>query len=355
MRILIPVTGFGRAGGYRVLSEMANAWVRAGHAVDFLAPDTSGMPYFPTVAGIIWCDLNGLVSVGNDNRQFTPRRGWQLLVTLYRSLKNIGNDYDIVLANHSFTAWPTRFAIKNRKKTFYYIQAYEPEYYKMEKRPLGYLFSRLSYFLGLRQIVNTAVYTQHYGVSGDHVVPFGIDRKTFRPKTEVDSISGYDHITIGCIGRAEPAKGTKYVLEAFETLWANDKRFRLKVAYGNLPNDWAHEAVETVIPKNDDELAAFYRSLDILMAAGTVQHGAPHYPVLEAMASGVPVVHTGYLPGNEFNSWIARSKSSSSLAKQVKLIVAENNLTEKTKKAIQDVEPFAWDAVAQSMISCFEA
>lgn len=57
-----------------------------------------------------------------------------------------------------------------------------------------------------------------------------------------------------------------------------------------------------VFPKNDEELAFFYRSLDILIAAGHIQLGACHYPVLEGLASGVAVIHSGYLPGTSANS-----------------------------------------------------
>jgi len=41
-------------------------------------------------------------------------------------------------------------------------------------------------------------------------------------------------------------------------------------------------ACVVVVPGNDTELADYYRSVDILIAPGTVQHGAPHYPVMEA-------------------------------------------------------------------------
>ncbi|WP_447407026.1 hypothetical protein, partial [Clostridium perfringens] len=76
-------------------------------------------------------------------------------------------------------------------------------------------------------------------------------------------------MVVGCIGRSEPQKGTGYVLEAFQELHAKDPRHRLRIAYGNLPEGWSHEAAEIVVPRNDVELAAFYRSLDVLVAAGT--------------------------------------------------------------------------------------
>jgi glycosyltransferase involved in cell wall biosynthesis len=112
--------------------------------------------------------------------------------------------------------------------------------------------------------------------------------------------------------------------------------------------------LEIVVPKDDLELAAYYRSLDILIAAGTVQHGAPHYPVLEGMASGLPVVHTGFVPGNEQNSWLARNRDCASICEQIKIIACHQNLREKLGHAVEDVRPFAWDAVGDLMINFFK-
>jgi len=62
MRIIIPVLGFGRAGGNRVLSEFANEWVKQGCKVDFLCPDSSDEVYFPTSARVLWVDGFGRIS-----------------------------------------------------------------------------------------------------------------------------------------------------------------------------------------------------------------------------------------------------------------------------------------------------
>ncbi len=44
MKILIPMAAFGTAGGARVLSQLANAWIDAGHEVDMLVPPPRGTP-----------------------------------------------------------------------------------------------------------------------------------------------------------------------------------------------------------------------------------------------------------------------------------------------------------------------
>lgn len=355
MRILIPVLGFGRGGGHRVLSELASAWTRAGHDVAMLVHSEAGTPYFPTEARIIRTDVRGRLT--DAVPEGPPRPGfWGLrfVRALYAGLGRIGRDYDVILANHSLTPFPVWAARTGRARLFYYIQAYEPEVFKMEGHPVKRLLSALSYRLPLRQIVNGPLYVDYKGISAEGVVPFGIDLEIFPFKGPPVPLAGAEEILLGCIGSSGPTKGTAYVLAAFEKLWAKDKRYRLRVAYGNLPEGWSHPACEIVTPADDSGLAAFYRSLDILIAAGTVQHGAPHYPVLEAMASGTAVVTTGYMPANDGNSWLARNRDSDSLAEKVEEIVAGAGHEARVMQARDDVVDFAWDRIAAKMIALFE-
>lgn len=354
MRILIPVLGFGRTGGNRVLAEFASAWVRAGHDVRFLTHATAGLPYFPTIAPIVWSDTRGRLAEAPPAPASTAGGALRFMRSLRAGTSRIGPDYDVILANHSLTTWPIWLARTGSARLFYYVQAYEPEYYRQDGRRLNQLLSALSYRLPFRQIVNGPLYLGYRGIRADTVVPFGIDLATFTPKEPPQPLAGAARVVLGCIGRSEPGKGTRYVLEAFEALWARDSRYRLRVAYGNLPDGWSHPACEIVTPANDRELAGFYRSLDILVAAGTVQHGAPHYPVLEAMASGTAVVTTGYMPADSSNSWLARNEDSASLAEQVEKIVFGTDHAARVARAIDAVQPFAWDLVAARMLERFE-
>ncbi|MFP3682085.1 hypothetical protein SB725_33900, partial [Pseudomonas sp. SIMBA_041] len=69
---------------------------------------------------------------------------------------------DVVLANHSFTASPVKKSIIKAKK-FYYVQAYEPEYFyhKNFKDFILKTISRKSYQLGLNIIVNASMYQDY--------------------------------------------------------------------------------------------------------------------------------------------------------------------------------------------------
>lgn len=350
MRILIPVLGFARAGGYRVLSELANAWIRAGHEVAFVAPVTSAPPYFPTKAHVYWIGDRGEVMPGPLGAGET---GAGNIRALFAGLRRLHREYDVVLANHSLTTWPVVLAGVPRRKRFYYIQAYEPEYYTLGGQRLLWALSRLSYALPITQLANASIY-RHALVRPVAVVPFGIDLDLFHRKQASVRLAG-DPIIVGCIGRHEPQKGTPYVLEAFERLYASDPRHRLRVAYGNLPAGWSHPAAEIVVPANDAELAAFYRSIDVLVAAGTVQHGAPHYPALEALASGTTLVTTGFQPATEDNAWLVPNRNAVAIAEALRDIVADPGAMERRRCAgYEAVRPFAWDAVAGLALSVFE-
>jgi glycosyltransferase involved in cell wall biosynthesis len=280
------------------------------------------------------------------------------LASIYKALNSFADQYDIILANYSLTAFPVSFCKSSNSKKYYYIQAYEPDYFESQRtlksKILG-LLSKLSYYLPLNRIVNAPLYFKYKNIRSDKFVFPGLDLNIFKPdeKTVID-FKKKDKIIIGCIGRKEPEKGIKYVLAAFKRLYCQDKRFLLRVAYGNLPSDWSHERCEVVIPNNDLGLASFYKSLDILIAPGTVQHGAPHYPVLEAMACGIPVVTTGYYGADNSTAWIIESRSSESIVKAVTALVNDMELAySKSLKAMQLAKQLDWEIVSKKMIDYF--
>lgn len=357
MKILIPIDDFGRAGGFRVLSELANFWIRSKHQVNFLAPDCSELPYFPTIAPIIWVDRNGDLV---NQRANVKSRGITRLVSIYKALNSIAEQYDIILANHSLTAFPVWFCKCSNNKKFYYIQAYEPDYFwnvKTFKSKILGMVSIYSYYLPLHRIVNAPIYFKYKNIRSDKFVLPGLDLNIFKPDdTSIVDYKNKETIIIGCIGRKEPEKGIKYVLKAFEQLYNQDNRFLLRVAFDNLPNDWSHERCEVVIPNNDTELASYYKSLDILIAPGTVQHGAAHYPVLEAMACGIPVVTTGYYGADNSTAWIIENRSFESIVKAVNTIIDNNELTySKSLKALQVGQQLGWEIVSDKMIYYFDS
>lgn len=355
MKILLPILGFGKAGGYRVLSELANSWHRAGHDVCFLVPDNSEKPYFPTEADILCVNGKGELSQIQNHRGTTGGR--YNLKAIYRGIKRIGRNFDIILANHCLTSWPVALAGCGNAKKFYYVQAYEPEYYFDRRTISGHIlgaFAALSYHLPLKRISNAPIYLRYRNLRTIDFIPPGLDLSIFKPLPVRKVLEAAGQVTIGCIGRREPEKGTVYVLRAFEKLYQENNGFRLLVAYGNLPDDWKHEGCRIVVPRNDRELSDYYRSLDILVAPGTVQHGAAHYPVMEALACGIPVVTTGYLGATESTAWLTRNRDVDGICDAIRSIIRDPQAArEKAINGNQIIQEYAWSNVARAFLNHF--
>jgi len=349
MRILIPILGFSPQGGYRVLSELANAWIRLGHECAFLVPSTSAEPYFPTTAKIVRSDRKGLHNDKCSGRKCT---GADNIISLFAGLRQVGQGYDVILANHSLTAWPVRWTKTGKARKFYYIQAYEPQYYPVQRHPIKHLMAKLSYLFDLRQISNAAIY-KGLGLRPLDVIPPGIDLSIFVPKEHPGTFASDEEIVLGTIGRTEPYKGTSTALAAYRLLRREEHRLRMNVGFGNVTP--ADDLTITPI-KGDPALAAYYRSVDILVVSCIGQHGAPHYPLVEAMASGTPVVHTGYFPGTPGNSWEATDTSVEAVAAAIRQVI---NLSpeERSAKAVAAreivAETLEWDAVARRFLEHF--
>ena len=367
---MIPLSGFGKAGGYRVLSNLASEWVEMGHEVTMLVHYSSPPIYFPTKATIIWIDNLGKKT---DHKPEHETKGFKLapiLLALMWGIEKYGNDVDIILANQSImTPFPVWMNRVNAKK-FYYVQAYEPECFISIEEPrlfidkkfftnlLLWLLSSFSYVLNLNKIVNSPIYLKYKLLRANYYVPPGIDFSVFYPKNQTLNSDWENRVvTLGCIGRQEKWKGTTDVLDAFDMLKQQNYNVRLLVAYGNLPKDRTLAAdCHIVVPKNDQELGEFYRSLDIMIAPGTIQLGAAHYPVMEAMACGIPVITTGYLPASEDknNAWIVPINNPKSIANAVQKIIANDEIRyERILNANKDIQEFSWEAVSEKMLSIF--
>lgn len=355
MKIIIPLTcGFGPQGGWRVLSELANHWILQGHQVSFLVHKSSNIPYFPTIATILWFDNKGKIHEKNDINYKIPFTSYfGISFALIKALKN--QSCDIVLATLSVSALPI-FLSKIKGSKFYYVQAYEPTYYPLNNfiNFLYRIISKSSYYLGFSIIVNSEYYFGYKGIKTNKCVHPGIDFSIFYPKQN-QNLLNQERIILGTIGRIEKHKGTYYILEAFKKI---KKEFNLNILLHIAFGDKELEKIDGVKVfnlKNDIQLADYYRSLDIYICAGTYQLGAVHYPVIESMSCGVPVITTGYYPSNDDNAWIIKIKNSDDIVTKVQEILRDReNVKSKVEKAINDVKEFNWELVSNKMVNFFQ-
>lgn len=352
MKILIPLVGsFSKEGGWRVLSELANSWMKLGHSVVFLSHKCYKKPYFPTDAQVLFYDNKGEISDNGDSEYPIPFGGpFRLRKLLQQALNKL--EADVVLATQHFTVNPIKKSTIKAKK-YYYVQAYEPEFY--EHGPLRYkVYKKIaenSYKKGLKTIVNSPMYLDYKGIKSDKVIYPGINLDLFYPDHSKNSNNVF---VLGSIGRKEIFKGTAYILEAFKILRKElGDKIELHLAFGN--PEWSEiEGVKMYYPEGDLQLADFYRSIDCYICAQYIQLNAVHYPVIESMACGTPLITTGYYPSNEQNSWLIQTKDSNDIVNKVKEVINNPEKTKiKTNHALNAIKEFEWSILAQQMINYF--
>lgn len=290
LKIIIPVLGFGRAGGERVLSKLATELMNYGHDVSFVVPDNKTKPYYATTANII-------TSKGSQNRVKIFR-----IIKVYYNLwrKCIELNPDAVVAGFHLTAYLVTLLPINRRKKFYYIQAYEANFFDNKIRKL---IASLTYSLPLNKILNSPNLLPHKYGDFIGVVPAGVDLNVFYPRTKNRLLNG--HKSIGIIGRKEKHKGTS---EIISVLCALENKIgiiiNIAIYLGEIDKERLIAAgfkVNFIPITSDSELASFYRSNDIMIAVGLIEDGAFHYPCAEAMACGCLVI-SNYAPLTETNS-----------------------------------------------------
>lgn len=353
MKIVIPIFGFGPAGGSRVLSQLANHWIMQKHEVIFICYKGSTAPYYPTNAEIYYFDNNGNLSTNNDTLYKRPIFG---ILKLRKILEKVLNNFDcdIILANHSLTADPVSRSI-NKAKKFYYIQAYEPDFYHGLSIK-NFILKRItinSYNLqNLNLVVNSEMYFNYNEIKAKRYVPPGLDLKIFSPNlNETKS----DKVILGTIGRKEKHKGTSYIIEAFKILREKfGNKIELHIAFGDKIFENI-EGIKVFHPNGDLNLAKFYKSLNVYICAQTIQLQAIHYPIIECMACKVPVITTGYYPSNKFNSFLIPIENVNAISDKVETFMHTNiNEINKMKEiAFNDILEFDWTNVSKKMINYF--
>lgn len=348
MKILVPVLAFSSAGGMRVLSKLSSTLIEQGHQVELLGPHDINEPYYPTLAKVR--------SFKNYFNFLPVVRGIFNLVGIFLFVLRHRKDYDIFLANYNLTAFPVSLAALGSGKGFYYVQAYEPEFYNRKTVVgfLSYLMASVSYILPLKRIVNGAIYTNYKLLSSQYVVEPGIDLDVYRfsPKAMDKS-----EIILGCIGRELAWKGTYEIIEAVKSVReATGKNLILNVAFElpktvNLEN---YNFVRMYNPHGDVNLAAFYRGVDLFIATGLLQDGAFHYPCLESLASGCAVI-SNYGPATESNSLYLIGVTKEKIAQQILryLQLDEADLMRMREYAKSDVKAYGWSEIAQKMVDSF--
>lgn len=327
MKIVCPFFIFGRYGGVRVVTQILSEWSQNNKVVILTIGNEE--PYFP---------------ISDKIEIIRCKNKMEIVRYLYKGFK----EFDAIIGVYAISAYLIFAASILRgcfQKNYYYIQAYEGEYDFAGKSRFWLTLVRLSYKLPFHRIVNAPIYLDYKDLHARDVVFPGLDLSLYYPK----KLEYFNKtLKVGCIGRIEEWKGIGDVCKAVEML--KDEGFDMEffIAF----NDFDTVEHHFVKPDGDENLAAFYRDMDIIVAPGHIQLGAVHYPVIEAMAVGTTVVTTGYFPADCFNSYIVGVKKPEEIANTI-IEINDDRLhaIEKRRKALEDVQQFAWSNVATKFMS----
>ncbi|MCS6209213.1 glycosyltransferase family 4 protein [Shewanella baltica] len=337
MKIVIPVMDFGRAGGERVLSNLANELIDKGHDVTFVKPNNGSKPYYPTNAKI---KLSKFLVNGNKLTRYITNL--YNLVIECRLVKA-----DVVIANYFITAY-VAFLMPKKVLKLYYVQANE---IKLNRRWMFKILALITYILPLKKIVNSESILPKYTPNIIGVVPAGIDIQKYRSDTLPKEFKGESKFKIGLIGRQEKHKGTKEIISILHLL-PEDVKSHLGVNIAvYLPENeksllWDYKFYKI---DSEDDLRGFYKECDLILAIGLIENGAFHYPCAEAMATKRLVI-SNYSPLVNTNSKLAIDNFDSDIILE-KLIEALSFSSEDIHKEVEDnfkmTLPYAWSTVAE--------
>ena len=277
--------------------------------------------------------------------------GLTIFKTLTKGLKRTPKDhYDVIIANQSLTTFAIKIAGFTHK-TLYYVQAYEPDIYiKLGGFKNWFLcqLTKLSYKIKLFTVVNAAIYLDYKKLKTSRVLYPGIDFNNFYSASKKKEDE--NEVIIGTIGRTEPLKGTRYVVEAFKNLKERYPNLRLHIAFGNAGDFSDFDEIKCYQPHGDKELGNFYRSLDYYICAGYSQFGAFHYPVAEAMSCGISLITTHYYPANENNAWLVTPQSVEDFVKIFEMAYNDRELgKKKIEQGLIDVKKLEWKFVGERL------
>lgn len=333
MKVIIPVLAMGRSGGERVLSKVANELIKHGHDVYFIAPDSTGEPYYPSNARVIYSK-----SIKTRCKKINF-----ICNFLYLWYECLTFKPQAIIANYHLTSYLAFFQPRRVKK-IYYVQAYEVKFFD---KKLNKLIAFLTYLLPIKKVVNSSSILPRW-MGNNKVIPPGVDYNLFYDD-KIPALNDSEAVNIGILGRIEPHKGTRQLLFSLSKYLKNKKiNARVNVAI-HLPEECKSEFLSICQNdiSSDEMLASFYKKNDIFIAVGLIEDGAFHYPCAESMLAG-SVVISNYAPLNECdNSLYMKSYSEHELFSKLDICFSldEYEINNMVKANQQIVKGYSWETI----------
>jgi len=199
-------------------------------------------------------------------------------------------------------------------------------------------------------------------------IPTGVNTEIFFPNDNIKSKTelGYNENNklIIYVGRIEPPKKVKVIIEAFSHVLKEDSSFRLLLVGDGVSREEMERVSENLkVSKHvsflgirrRNELPQLYNAADVsILISGN--EGSP-LSVKESLACGTPVVANDVgdintLVENNYNGFIVNSEDINEIAQ--KLITAANKKSEFKQNCINSIQPYTIPAVSKQVLNLYK-
>lgn len=207
-------------------------------------------------------------------------------------------------------------------------------------------------------------------------IPLGVNTELFKPRIpDRELITRYDLtnkqvvLFVGALDKAHYFKGVNYLIKAFQLVASNNEYRLMIVGGGNLTPSYksivANFGLERkviftgIVP--DDVLPRYYNLADIFVLPSIDSSEAFGIALLEAMASGVPVIASD-LPGvrrivarNE-SGYLVKPKHIDTLAKQMSHLLKNPQVSNRFGKngRARVMQHYTWERVGQQVHDLYQ-
>ncbi len=196
------------------------------------------------------------------------------------------------------------------------------------------------------------------------IIPNGIDLSKFEylPKDNYYSKFGFEKNTkiILYVGTFRPVKGLKYLIEAMKIIGDKEKRLVI-IGHGKEKDDLENlvknlnlkDCVTFIGKTPNQEVIRFMASSDVFVLP-SLSEGFP-IVILEAMASGLPIVATKVRGLPEIfkdgqNGFLVEPRNPEKIAEKILLILNDEELSKRiSKNNLEEVKKYDWKIVIDKL------
>lgn len=256
--------------------------------------------------------------------------------------------------------------VRNVKKvgTFHsYVES--DHWYKIFRSYLGRRFAKLDVRIAVSQAA--VDFLSQYFQSSFHIIPNGIHLNEFRP--DLPKMKKFDDGVFNFlfVGRFEPRKGARYLLQAFNRVASLRKNCRmilvggegmLRHYYARFVDDIYKDRVVFEGSVRNGNLPPYYASADACCFPA-VQNEAFGIVILEAMASGKPVIASrirgyGDLVNDHEDGILVEPRDPADLAAAMLRIMDDVELRDRlSANALRKAQGFDWQRVVELTEACY--